>query len=87
MKGLSRRAILGTELVSWTFWTILRQVFQAFLEEPIVVVSPAIILMSPMGGFECSLSRGLLSRMCIRSLLVNELLQLSLSDKGLNLLL
>ena len=32
-------------------------------------------------------SGGLLSRICIRSLLTDELLQLSLSNKGLNLLL
>ena len=55
--GLSTRGIFGTTPVNWTFWTILRLVFRAFLDVLMVAVPSIIILMSPSGGLGRSLSR------------------------------
>ena len=59
------------------------------MDDPVVAVPPMIILMSPMGGSRMVvfLSGGLFPKICIHSLLVEKLLQLSFFDKGLDLLL
>ena len=53
---LSIHAIFRTKPVSWTFWTILRYVLHAFLDELEAMVPPTIILMSPRGGLGWSFS-------------------------------
>ena len=45
---------LSKRPTSWTFYTIRRSVFLAFLEDPIIVLPPTITLISPSGALGCS---------------------------------
>ena len=46
----STRVSLGEQPVSWIFCTIRRQVFLAFLEDPIIMLPPMITFISPSGA-------------------------------------
>ena len=50
----SIRVSLSRQPVSWTFYTVCRQVFLAFLEDSIIVLPPTIILISSSGALDRS---------------------------------